>query len=60
MLHGDKGPKRDAILLNAGAGLYIGGKAETLKEGVDMANDIIASGKAAKQLDNFIDLSNKI
>ena len=36
ILNGEKGPKRDAVLLNAGAALYIGRKAQSLKEGTDL------------------------
>ncbi|MDY4431139.1 anthranilate phosphoribosyltransferase, partial [Evtepia sp.] len=46
ILNGAKGPKRDAVLLNAGAALYIGGKAETLAQGVTLAAELIDSGKA--------------
>ncbi|MBP3901423.1 MAG: anthranilate phosphoribosyltransferase, partial [Blautia sp.] len=46
ILRGEKGPMRDAVLMNAGASLYIGGKAESMKEGVALAAEIIDSGKA--------------
>lgn len=58
ILSGEKGHKRDAILLNAGAALYIGGKAETMKDGVSLAADIIDSGKAMSTLEKLIELSN--
>ena len=51
--------KRDAVLLNAGAGLYIGGKAATLKEGVELAAELIDSGAAKKKLEEFIEQSNR-
>lgn len=54
ILKGEKGPKRNAVLLNAGAALYIGGKAETFKEGIDLAAKLIDSGKALAKLDAFI------
>ena len=53
------GPQRDATLLNAGAALYIGGKASDMKEGVKLAADIIDSGKAAKTLEKIIEVSNR-
>ena len=59
ILNGEKGPKRDAVLLNAGAALYIGRKAQSLKEGTDLAANLIDSGKAAKTLQNLITLSNR-
>ncbi len=58
ILNGVKGPKRDAVLLNAGAGIYIGGKADTLEEGIKMAADLIDSGKAKVKLDEFIKETN--
>ncbi len=59
ILNGAKGPKRDAVLLNAGAALYIGGKAETLAQGVTLAAELIDSGKAARTLRSLIDVSNR-
>ena len=58
ILAGERGPKRDAVLMNAGAALYIGGKAETMKDGVALAAELIDSGKALAVLDRFIELSN--
>lgn len=59
ILNGEKGPKRDAALLNAGAALYIGGKAGSMKEGVALAAEIIDSGKAQKTLNMLIEASNR-
>ncbi len=59
ILQGQKGPKREAVLLNAGAALYIGGKAESMKEGVLLAADIIDSGKALATLRKLIEVSNR-
>lgn len=59
ILNGEKGHKRNAVLMNAGAALYIGGKAESMKDGVKLAAEIIDSGKAAKTLEQFITLSNQ-
>lgn len=50
----EKGPKRQAVCLNAGASLYITGKAKTIEEGVKMAENLIDSGAAAKKLEEFI------
>lgn len=55
----EKGHKRNAVLLNAGAALYIYGKAASFAEGVHMAAEIIDSGAALKVLEKFIELSNK-
>ena len=55
----EKGPKRQAVCLNAGAALYIAGKAETMEAGVRMAEKLIDSGAALKKLDEFIACSNE-
>ncbi len=54
----EKGAKRNATLLNAGAALYIGGKADNIAGGIKLAEEIIESGKATETLDIFIKLSN--
>lgn len=59
ILKGEKGHKRNAVLMNAGAGLYIGGKAESMKEGIAMAAELIDSGKAMETLEKFIKVSNQ-
>ena len=59
ILRGEKGPMRDAVLMNAGASLYIGGKAESMKEGVALAAEIIDSGKAMETLQKLIEVSNR-
>ena len=58
VLSGEKGHKRNAVLLNAGAVLYIAGKAETLAEGVKLAGELIDSGKALATLEKLIEISN--
>ena len=59
ILRGEKGHRRDAVLLNAGASLYIGGKAESMKEGVSLAAEILDSGKAMETLEKLIEVSNR-
>ena len=59
ILKGEKGPKRDAVLLNAGASLYIGGKAESIKDGILLAAELIDSGKAEENLSIVIEVSNR-
>ena len=59
ILNGEKGPKRDAVLMNAGASLYIGGKAATMKEGIALAAELIDSGKALETLNKLIEISNQ-
>jgi len=58
ILKGKKGPKTDAVLMNAGAALYIGGKAPDMKSGVELAAQIIDSGKALETLEKLKKLSN--
>lgn len=55
----DNGAKKDAVCLNAGAALYIAGKAESIYDGVKMAEECIKNGSAYKQLEKFIQESNK-
>ena len=54
ILRGEKGHKRNAVLLNAGAALYVGGKADTFKAGVDLAARLVDSGAALDTLERFI------
>lgn len=58
ILNGEKGHKRNAVLMNAGAALYIGGKANSIKDGIDLATNLIDSGKALKTLNKLIEISN--
>jgi len=46
----DRGPKRDAVLLNAGAALFVAGQARSLAEGWDLAAEVIDRGQAGKKL----------
>ncbi len=59
ILDGERGPKRDAVLLNAGAALYIGGKADTMADGVALAGELIDSGKARAVLETLIEVSSR-
>ena len=59
ILNGEKGAHRDAVLMNAGAALYIAGKADSLKDGIDLAGALIDSGKATATLEKFIEVSNR-
>lgn len=59
ILDGEQGPRREAVLLNAGAAFYVAGKAETLADGVSLAAEMIDSGKAKEKLAAFIALSNE-
>ncbi len=59
ILKGEKGHKRNAVLMNSGAALYIAGKADSIKEGMDLAAELIDSGKALKVLEALIECSNQ-
>lgn len=55
----EKGAKRNTVLLNAGAALYIGGKADSFNNGVQLAAQLIDSGRALATLEKFIEVSNR-
>ena len=57
ILRGERGHKRNAVLLNAGAALYIGDKADSFKAGVNLAAELIDSGKALATLEKFVEAS---
>ena len=55
----EKGAKRDIVLLNAGATLYVGGVAESIAEGVKLAAETIDTGAAYKKLEELVTVSNR-
>ncbi len=59
ILNGAQGHKRNAVLLNAGAALYIAGKADTMADSVALARELIDSGAAARTLEKLIVVSNR-
>ena len=58
VLSGEPGPRRDIAVLNAGAALMVGGKADTLKDGVALAEKSIDSGAAMKTLEKLVEMTN--
>ena len=54
-----KGAKRNAVVLNAAACIYIAGKADSIADGIKVAEDVIDSDKAAETLDAFVRLTNE-
>lgn len=58
-INGEKGNRRNAVLINAGAALYIGGKADSIKDGIELAAEIIDSCKALETLNKLIEVSNR-
>lgn len=59
ILNGEQGPKREAVILNAAACIYMVRDGITLKEAAGIAADMIDSGKAKEQLEKYIRLSNQ-
>ncbi|MBE8953713.1 MAG: anthranilate phosphoribosyltransferase [Quinella sp. 1Q7] len=55
----DTTPKRDAVLLNAGASLYIADKVSSIADGIKLAQSLIDSGAALATLNKFVEVSNK-
>ncbi len=58
ILKGEAGHKRNAVLMNAGVSFYIAGKAKSILDGINMAAEIIDSGRAYAKLEEFIKESN--
>ncbi len=55
---GEKNAKSDIVVLNAGAGIYVAGGAQSIEEGIKLAKQAIESGKAAEKLQQLIDFTN--
>ena len=59
ILEGEKGPRRDIVVLNAAAALIVGGKASGLTEGIEMAAEAIDSGRALEKLRHLVEFTNR-
>jgi anthranilate phosphoribosyltransferase len=59
ILDGEKGPKRDIVLLNAGAAFVASGLAEEFKEGIERARESIDSGKAKEKLESVVNFTRR-
>lgn len=59
ILEGQKGPKTDAVILNAGAAIHVAKENSSLEEGIRIARLALESGQAKRQLEHFIELSNQ-
>jgi anthranilate phosphoribosyltransferase len=57
ILAGEQGPRRDTVLLNAGCGFYVSGKADSIAQGIQLAAQAIDSGKALETLEKFVAVS---
>jgi anthranilate phosphoribosyltransferase len=60
ILAGEPGPKRDIVLMNAAAALVVGGRAQSLKDGVAVAGESVDSGAARGKLDGLVALSQEL
>lgn len=60
ILRGEKGAKRDTVLMNAGAAFYIAGKAGSISDGIKIAGELIDSGTAMAKLEEFREASKKL
>ena len=60
ILNGDNGARRDVVIANAGAALYVAGVAPSIRDGVKLANDAIESGAARDKLGQLIDASHEV
>lgn len=58
VFHGEKGAKRDIVLMNAGAGFYIAGRTTTIAEGIKLAEEVIDQGIALEKLKALVAVSN--
>jgi len=56
----EQGAKRDMALLNAAGALYVGGKADSLQDGVELAEQSIDDGRALDQLDRLVETSQEV
>lgn len=60
VLRGEKGAKRDVVLLNSGAALYVSGAAGSVAEGIRLAAEVIDSGKAQAKLEQLVRMTNAV
>jgi len=59
ILNGEKGARRDFVLINAGAVIYVSGYAESIRDGIIMAEESIDSGRAMEVLNNLVEITNR-
>jgi len=57
---GEAGPARDIAALNAGAAIYVAGRADTIEAGVRAAEDALDTGRAAEALDTLVELTTQL
>ena len=59
MIAGEQGPLAEITALNAGAAIYVGGRAESLRDGVQLALEVLATGAAVQTLESLRSFSKK-
>jgi len=57
---GEKGPKRDIVILNSAAALYVGKKVDSLRDGVELAGELIDTGKASEKLKQLVSYTSNL
>lgn len=60
ILKGETGPRRNMVLMNAGAAIYVGKKADSLKEGIEKAKEVIDTGLALEKLNEFAKFTQEV
>lgn len=60
VLSGQKGPEYQIIVLNAGFAIYVGGKSDSIDQGVAMAAELINNGNAMKKMNEYIEFTNRV
>jgi anthranilate phosphoribosyltransferase len=59
VLNNEAGAARDIVILNAGAALYVANVSDSIKEGIALAREAIASGAAKKKMEQFVAFTQK-
>lgn len=59
IFEGEPGPRRDIVMMNAAAAVFVAGRAANLREGVDLATASIDSGAAGEKLEALIEFTNR-
>lgn len=60
IFNGKKDARRNVVLLNSGVAIYIAGKANSIKDGIEIAKETIDNGKAKAKLDEFVKATNEV
>jgi anthranilate phosphoribosyltransferase len=60
VLEGQPGPAHNIVALNAGAAIYVSGRTESLKAGVERATQVVKSGAAKQKMEEFVSFTQKL